>query len=604
MIAVVIASVAATTVTPLAAASPVLLPRAAMRLAVHRAQTVPTRIVARNLSHLVVIDLLRHAATNLPTHLAVTSLLVIASARSHPVVTSPLMHLAVIVAIVPKVHAATILSPAHAAKAVLLSTVAIAHPQTVQPMQANLQHAQDVSSRLAPPHQAARLSPHAVIVLLAHPVQHVLARLALRQAHVVALTLMVVAANPAISISADALAHSQRLRAFLHVQIQQAGGWLPFSAWMHHVLYAPGLGYYAAGNTKLADAQNTGAAALSGDFVTAPQLTPLFGFTLARQVAEVLRQTDTLAVLEFGAGSGALAHDLLTALDEMGLNVHYNILEVSADLKQRQQERLAAWGERVTWLETLPIHFAGCVVGNELLDAMPVELFVWSEQGQVLERGIVSLESNPVTTSDAMSLAQEFAFQDRPASPILTETVRARMPALPGYTSEINLQAEAWIRDLGRWLTRGAALLIDYGFPRHEYYHPQRQRGTLMCHIQHRTHDDVFLAPGLQDITAHIDFTAIAEAAQQSGLDVLGYTSQARFLLNAGLPQLLETYAQQQLNTPDSKERTLTYAAVQKLISEAEMGELFKVIVLGRGIDSPLSGFTRSDRSGQLYKQL
>jgi SAM-dependent MidA family methyltransferase len=604
MIAVVIASVAATTVTPLAAASPVLLPRAAMRLAVHRAQTVPTRIVARNLSHLVVIDLLRHAATNLPTHLAVTSLLVIASARSHPVVTSPLMHLAVIVAIVPKVHAATILSPAHAAKAVLLSTVAIAHPQTVQPMQANLQHAQDVSSRLAPPHQAARLSPHAVIVLLAHPVQHVLARLALRQAHVVALTLMVVAANPAISISADALAHSQRLRAFLHVQIQQAGGWLPFSAWMHHVLYAPGLGYYAAGNTKLADAQNTHATALSGDFVTAPQLTPLFGYTIARQVAEVLRQTDTLAVLEFGAGSGALAHDLLTALDEMGLNVHYNILEVSADLKQRQQERLAAWGERVTWLETLPIHFAGCVVGNELLDAMPVELFVWSEQGQVLERGIVSLESNPVTTSDAMSLAQEFAFQDRPASPILTETVRARMPALPGYTSEINLQAEAWIRDLGRWLTRGAALLIDYGFPRHEYYHPQRQRGTLMCHIQHRTHDDVFLAPGLQDITAHIDFTAIAEAAQQSGLDVLGYTSQARFLLNAGLPQLLETYAQQQLNTPDSKERTLTYAAVQKLISEAEMGELFKVIVLGRGIDSPLSGFTRSDRSGQLYKQL
>ena len=419
-----------------------------------------------------------------------------------------------------------------------------------------------------------------------------------------ALTLMVVAANPAISISADALAHSQRVRAFLHMQIQQAGGWLPFSAWMHHVLYAPGLGYYAAGNTKLADTQNPNTTALNGDFVTAPQLTPLFGYTLARQVAEVLRQTDTLDVLEFGAGSGALAHDLLTALNALGLSVRYSILEVSADLRQRQQARLANWGERVTWLETLPKHFAGCVVGNELLDAMPVELFVWSEQGQVLERGVVSLKSNTVPTSDSMSLAQEFAFQDRPASPILIETIQTRMPALPGYSSEINLLAEAWIRDLGRWLTRGAALLIDYGFPRHEYYHPQRQRGTLMCHIQHRTHDDVFLAPGLQDITAHVDFTAIAEAAQKSGLDVLGYTSQARFLLNAGLPQLLEDYAQQQLNTPDSKACVQTYAAVQKLISEAEMGELFKVIALGRGINSPLSGFTRSDRSGQLSKQL
>ncbi len=418
-----------------------------------------------------------------------------------------------------------------------------------------------------------------------------------------ALTLTVVAANPAISLSADALAHSQRVRAFLHLQIQQAGGWLPFSAWMHHVLYAPGLGYYAAGNTKLADAQNTNATALSGDFVTAPQLTPLFGYTLARQVAEVLRQTDTLAVLEFGAGSGALAHDLLTALDAMGLCVRYNILEVSADLRQRQQERLASWGTRVTWLETLPTGFAGCVVGNELLDAMPVELFVWSEQGQVLERGVISLTSKATSTSDSMSLAQEFAFQDQPASPRLTQAVQARMPALSGYTSEINLQAEAWIRDLGRWLTRGAALLIDYGFPRHEYYHPQRQQGTLMCHIQHRTHDDVFLAPGLQDITAHVDFTAIAEAAQQSGLDVLGYTSQARFLLNAGLPQLLETYAQQQLAQPDIKARAQTYAAIQKLISEAEMGELFKVLALGRGIKSPLSGFSQSDRSGQLGGQ-
>ena len=400
----------------------------------------------------------------------------------------------------------------------------------------------------------------------------------------------VVAANQAIPVSADALAHSQRVRAFLHLQIQQAGGWLPFSAWMHHVLYAPGLGYYAAGNTKLAEAPSPSSHALSGDFVTAPQLTPLFGQTLARQVSEILRQTDTLEVLEFGAGSGALAHDLLSALHAEGLPVRYKILEVSADLRQRQQQRLAAWGDSVSWLDALPTSFAGCVVGNELLDAMPIELFAWSDQGEVLERGVVSSDS-------------DFAFLDKPASSQLADTVRARMPALPGYSSEVNLQAEAWIRDLGRWLTRGAALLIDYGFPRHEYYHPQRQRGTLMCHIQHRTHDDVFLAPGLQDITAHVDFTAIAEAAQQSGLDVLGYTSQARFLLNAGLPQLLEAYAHQQLEQPDPKSRAQTFAAVQKLISEAEMGELFKVIAIGRGIESPLNGFSQSDRSGQLAAQ-
>lgn len=400
-----------------------------------------------------------------------------------------------------------------------------------------------------------------------------------------------------IPVSAEALAHSQRVSAFLHQQIQQAGGWLPFSTWMHHVLYAPGLGYYAAGNTKLAEAQHTDAMALSGDFVTAPQLTPLFGHTLARQVAEVLRQTQTLDVLEFGAGSGALAHDLLTALSSQGLHVRYNILEVSADLRLRQQQRLSSWGDRVTWLDTLPESFSGCVVANELLDAMPVDLFVWSEQGEVLERGVVSTGAEGAPTQAGLT---GFAFVDQPADASLARMVRQRMPALPGYTSEINRQAEAWIRDLGRWLTRGAALLIDYGFPRHEYYHPQRQRGTLMCHIQHRTHDDVFLAPGLQDITAHVDFTAIAQAAHESGLALLGYTSQARFLLNAGLPLELEAYAQQQIDHPNPKARAQTYAAVQKLISEAEMGELFKVIALGRGIDSPLSGFTQSDRSGQL----
>ena len=398
------------------------------------------------------------------------------------------------------------------------------------------------------------------------------------------------------------MAHSQRVSAFLHQLIAKAGGWIPFSEWMHQVLYAPGLGYYAAGNTKIADTQTNATTQLSGDFVTAPQLTPLFGQTIAKQISEVLKQTNTAHILEFGAGSGALAQDILEALDAQDLIVDYFILEVSADLKRRQQARLARWGNRVQWLDRTPEQFAGCVIANEVLDAMPVEMFRWTEEGTLQIRGVKSLGSENAASGNTASgnttphnQVQDFAFEDRPASDALMRAMQHRMPALPDYRSEINLQAEAWISNLGAWLTRGAALLIDYGFPRHEYYHPQRHRGTLMCHIQHRAHDDVFLAPGLQDITAHVDFTAIAQAGQAAGLDLLGYTSQARFLLNAGLADILAAYE------PKSEQlRAQTNGAVQKLISEAEMGELFKVIALGRGVTLPLSGFARGDRSASL----
>jgi SAM-dependent MidA family methyltransferase len=300
-------------------------------------------------------------------------------------------------------------------------------------------------------------------------------------------------------------------------------------------------------------------------------------------VHEVLHQAGSADILEFGAGSGALAHSVLSALDVQGFNANYFILEVSADLKLRQQQLLAPWGKRVVWLQSTPSQFTGCILANEVLDAMPVELFAWSEHAdQVLQRGVVYEGTR-------------FQFQERAAPKALEQAVRCRMPYLPGYRSEINLQAEAWVRDLGSWLTKGAALLIDYGFPQHEFFHPQRQRGTLMCHIQHRAHDDVFLAPGLQDITAHVDFTAIAQAACTAGLEVLGYTSQARFLLNSGLPELLN-----QLDQTDAKTLAQTHGAVQKLLSEAEMGELFKVMVLSRGLDQTLSGFSRGDRSAQL----
>jgi SAM-dependent MidA family methyltransferase len=365
--------------------------------------------------------------------------------------------------------------------------------------------------------------------------------------------------------------HALRVAAHLRRLIAHAPDrFLPFELWMDQALYAPGLGYYAAGSTKF------GGDTPSGDFTTAPELTPLFGRTLSRQVEEILRLSDSAHVLEFGAGSGALAASLIPALRAQGVEPRYLIMEVSADLRQRQRERLAPLEADIAWLDAPPRRFHGCVVANEVLDAMPACLFVWDEDGQVRELG-VGLGDN-----------RDFVWLHRAAPPALEEAVRARMPCLPGYQSEVNLRAEAWVRGLGDWLEKGAALLLDYGMPRREYYHPQRAQGTLMCHFRHHAHDRPLIHPGLQDITTHVDFTAMADAALAGGLDVLGYASQARFLMNAGLLTHLS----------DADPRTLS--AVQKLVSEAEMGELFKVLALGRDIGGPLSGFLGGDRRGRL----
>ncbi|MBN9473619.1 MAG: hypothetical protein ABS43_07660 [Bordetella sp. SCN 67-23] len=373
-------------------------------------------------------------------------------------------------------------------------------------------------------------------------------------------------------------AHSRLVARHLQARIRAAGGWLPFDRWMDEALYAPGLGYYAAGSAKLAE----GGRRPSGDFVTAPELTPLFAQTLARQVAEVLEACGGLEVLEFGAGTGALAAGLLAALDELGVPARYRIVEVSADLRDRQRARLAAHGGRVEWLDTLPASFVGCVVANEVLDAMPVRLFHWTDAG-LQERGVI-LQGD-----------EGFAWQDRAAPADLVQAVEARMPPLPGYVSEINPQGEAFVRGMGAWLQAGAALLIDYGFSRAEYYHPQRMGGTLMCHLRHVAHADPLVAVGVQDITAHVDFTAMAEAAVEGGLEVLGYASQASFLMNAGLMDLLS-----RVDPADVPAYAQAVAPVQKLLSPAEMGELFKVLAVGRGLDRPLSGFGRGDRSHAL----
>lgn len=374
----------------------------------------------------------------------------------------------------------------------------------------------------------------------------------------------------------DALAHSQRVAAHLRSLIDDAGGWIPFSRFMEAALYAPGLGYYAAGAMKF------GAA---GDFVTAPELTPLFGRTLARAVAPVLAQTRG-EVLELGAGSGRLAADMLGELARLGaLPARYSILEVSADLRERQQDAIAReWpelAERVRWLDALPERFNGVILGNEVLDALPVELVHWTaDEPQV--RG-VGLDDN------------NFAWQDRPVADLPLRTRAEALNLAPGYLSEINLAAGALIASLAHVLDHGLILLIDYGFVAAEYYHPQRHMGTLRSHYRHHALDDPFYLPGLCDLTAHVDFSAVARAGMDAGLELAGYASQANFLLNSGLAELLL-----QTSPADAAAYLPQANAVQRLVSPAEMGELFKAIGLSKGNVAPLAGFARGDRRHSL----
>jgi SAM-dependent MidA family methyltransferase len=375
--------------------------------------------------------------------------------------------------------------------------------------------------------------------------------------------------------SADARAASEALSAIIAAEIAARGGWMSFARYMELALYAPGLGYYSGGSRKFG---------AEGDFLTAPELTPLYGQALARQVAQVLAASSPL-VMEAGAGSGRLAADLLLALDALGCAPeHYRILELSGELRARQQatlnERAPQFAGRVEWLDELPERFSGCLIGNEVLDAMPTHGLRWSEEAQpeVFERG-VSVEQG------------RLAIAERPATAALLAAAKA-MPVTAPYRGEISLAARAWVSELARRLERGAMLLIDYGLPRHELYHPQRDGGTLRCHYRHRVHEDPLWFPGLSDITSHVDFTTVAEAGFEAGLDVLGYTTQANFLINCGIGELLGPEVGDGGTATDLRAR----GAVNVLISPNEMGELFKVIALGRGVPEPLLGFARSDR--------
>ncbi|MEN9879660.1 MAG: hypothetical protein RIQ55_306 [Pseudomonadota bacterium] len=400
--------------------------------------------------------------------------------------------------------------------------------------------------------------------------------------------------DPLPQPGAEAQAYSQQLSEKILMAINQAGGWIPFTAYMELALYAPGLGYYSGGARKFGGA---------GDFVTAPEMTPLFGRTLAKTIAPILAASEPI-VTEAGAGTGKLAGDLLQALEDMGqLPARYNILELSAELAERQREHLQATlphlMNRVHWLGALPDTLSGVIVGNEVLDAMPVELVHWQRHAsQAVQRLGVSVESTDggvrfVTTPAPTA-----------ASPALIERVRALADKYnwpDSYTTEIPDAGPAWITTLAQRLTQGALLLIDYGFPRHEFYHHDRTGGTLMCHYRHRAHPDPYYWPGLQDITTHVDFTSIAEAAFQAGLDVAGYCTQAGWLMDAGLLDLLRAKQPADYTQADGS-WVRTQHAVQTLLSPAEMGEFFKVILLTRGLSADLRipGFLRSDRSHTL----
>ena len=377
--------------------------------------------------------------------------------------------------------------------------------------------------------------------------------------------------------------HSDKLLDKIGMSIEAADGWIDFAQYMTQALYEPGLGYYSAGLQKFGE---------SGDFITAPEVSPLFAQTLAQAVAQVLSVLKKGCIIEFGAGSGKLAVDLLEELErQQSLPDTYIIIELSADLKQRQQQflhhRLPHFFDRIQWLDSLPEKPLNAVVlANEVLDAMPVQRFVKKESGlQVLG---VSWQN------------QRLDFATQPASATLVNSVLhieqdIERELSDGYTSEINLNMQPWLQSINDALHQGAVYLIDYGYPRSEYYALERHMGTMMCYYRHRALDDALYTPGLMDITAFVDFTALAEAGQQAGFDVNGFTSQAHFLINCGLAQRVE-----QLMSDDIKQQLTLVQQMKTLTLPSEMGERFKVMGLNKNLDMMLPGFEVRDFRNRL----
>lgn len=373
---------------------------------------------------------------------------------------------------------------------------------------------------------------------------------------------------------------SEKLSTLIQQKIIDAGGWIDFATFMHMALYTPSLGYYSGGAVKFADSVKGG-----GDFVTAPQISPLFARTLARQAAQVLNEIQG-SILELGAGTGKLAADLLLELQRLNqLPAQYYILEVSDYLRQIQLENLQVLlpehlFKRVIWLNKLPTDFVGLIVGNEVLDAIPVHLIeqsqqTWFERGVAFDDGF-SWQNKVLSSADLIKQVSE--------------------KSLPNdYLTEVCPAANGLIASLAQSLKQGVILMLDYGFGATEYYHPQRNTGTLMCHYQHQAHSNPLIYVGLQDITAHVNFTAITETGLKNGLSLAGYCNQASFLMNCGMLEILS-----ETSPSDIATYIPLASAAQKLLSPAEMGELFKVIAFGKGISSDLVGYKSGDKAYML----
>jgi SAM-dependent MidA family methyltransferase len=363
--------------------------------------------------------------------------------------------------------------------------------------------------------------------------------------------------------TAAALEHSHALAARIRARIERAGGWIDFAEYMKLALYEPGLGYYMGGSVKLG---------AGGDFVTAPELGPLFGRALAVTVGRELEALASGAILELGAGSGALAEHVLTALDAAGTPaVRYLILEPSADLRARQQERLRAFGARVTWLDALPREpIDGVILANEVVDALPAERFV-IRRGTVRPLGVAAERGTLAWREGAEQAPLTAAVRDIEA--------HLPRPLADGYRSEVRLLLPAWLASLGAALARGSLLFVDYGLVRREYYHPERTDGTLICHYRHRAHTDPFLHPGLQDLSVWVDFSACAAAGAQARLELAGFTTQAQYLLG------VLSAEPRRLSLENAAPREL--AALKTLVLPGEMGERFKVMLLRKGHAGP-----------------
>jgi SAM-dependent MidA family methyltransferase len=381
-------------------------------------------------------------------------------------------------------------------------------------------------------------------------------------------------------LSADEQQHSAAVAARLREAVAAAGGWLSFEHFMELALYAPGLGYYSAGSTKIGS---------GGDFVTAPEISDLFSRCVARQCAEVLAVTGG-GILELGAGTGRMARAMLESLAAAGvLPDRYYILEVSADLAERQRARLSSLPpslrERVVWLERLPERpLRGVILANEVLDALPCQRFVVGVDGA---RGSVVHELG--VSVDGDSFIERAAIPDAALAGALESLLRELPQPLPsGYTSEVCLKLEPWIASVGECLERGLILLFDYGLPRSHYYHPQRVNGTLRCHFKQLAHDNPYINVGVQDITAWVDFTRVAEAGVAAGLDVTGFCTQAAFLLATGIESLVA-------GAVGVVEETRLAGEARRLLMPGEMGEAFKAIALTRDYDAALSGFALQD---------